>query len=44
MKVSNEKELGIALEQNQDSIEIEGDLSKKVIKIKVTKLLDTFQI
>ena len=36
MKVSNEKELGIALEQNQDSIEIEGDLSKKVIKIKAT--------
>lgn len=36
MKVRTEKELGEALKNNQDRIEIEGDLSKKVIKIKAT--------
>lgn len=36
MKVRTEKELGEALKKNQDRIEIEGDLSKKVIKIKAT--------
>lgn len=34
MKVSNEKELGIALNENQETIEIEGDWTKKIIKIK----------
>lgn len=34
MIISTEKELGEALKNYQDSIEIEGDLSKKVIKIK----------
>jgi hypothetical protein len=36
MSISTEKELGDALKNNQDSIEIEGDLSKKVIRIKAT--------
>lgn len=36
MKVNNEKELGKALYEEKDSIEIEGDLSKKVIRIKAT--------
>lgn len=36
VKVRTEKELGEALKNNQDRIEIEGDLSKKVIKIKTT--------
>jgi hypothetical protein len=36
MAISTEKELGEALKNNQDSIEIEGDLSKKVIRIKAT--------
>lgn len=36
MKVTNEKELGKALHEEKDSIEIEGDLAKKVIKIKAT--------
>lgn len=36
MKVNNEKELGKALHDGVDSIEIEGDLSNKVIKIKAT--------
>lgn len=36
MKVNNEKELGKALHDEEDSIEIEGDLSNKVIRIKAT--------
>lgn len=36
MKVRTEKELGEALKKDQSRIEIEGDLSKKVIKIKAT--------
>ena len=36
MAISTEKELGEALKNNQVSIEIEGDLSKKVLKIKAT--------
>lgn len=36
MTVKNEKELGEALKQNQNYIEVEGDLCKKVIKIKAT--------
>ena len=36
MAISTEKELGEALKNNQDSIEIEGDLSKKVLKFKAT--------
>ena len=36
MKVNNEKELGKALHEEKDSIEIEGDLAKKVIRIKAT--------
>lgn len=36
MKVSNEEELGNALKDDQDTIEIEGDLKKKVIRIKAT--------
>lgn len=36
MAISTEKELGEALKRNQDSIEIEGDLSRKVLKIKAT--------
>ena len=36
MKIRTEKELGEALKNDQDRIEIEGDLSKKVIKIKAT--------
>lgn len=35
-KVSNEKELGNALKENQDTIEIEGNLATKVIRIKAT--------
>ena len=38
MKIKTEKELGEALKNDQDRIEIEGDLSRKVIKIKATKL------
>lgn len=34
--VSNEKELGKALKDDVDTIEVEGDLVKKVIKIKAT--------
>lgn len=34
MKVSTEKELGKAIRDGADTIEIEGDLSKKVIRIK----------
>ena len=36
MKIRTEKELGEALKNDQDRIEIEGDLSGKVIKIKAT--------
>lgn len=36
MKVTNEKELGKALYEEKDKIEIEGDLAKKVIRIKAT--------
>lgn len=34
--ITSEKELGRALKSNQDTIEIKGDLSKKVLKIKAT--------
>jgi hypothetical protein len=34
--VDNEKDLGDALNNDQDTIEIEGDLAKKVLKIKAT--------
>ena len=34
MSISTEKELGDALKNNQDSIEIEGDLSKKLSELK----------
>ena len=36
MTVSTEKELGNAIHDNVDTIEIEGDLAKKVVKIKAT--------
>lgn len=36
MAIDNEKDLGDALKNGQDSIEIEGDLGKKVLKIKAT--------
>ena len=36
MKIRAEKELGEALKNDQDRIEIEGDLAKKVIRIKAT--------
>lgn len=36
MTVSTEKELGNAIHDNVDVIEVEGDLAKKVIKIKAT--------
>ena len=36
MVVKTEKELGKAVNEEQDTIEIEGDLSKKVFKIKAT--------
>lgn len=36
MKVNNEEELGIALKCNMDSIEIEGDLKRKVVRIRGT--------
>ena len=36
MKIRTEKELGEALKSDQDRIEIEGDLTRKVIKIKAT--------
>ena len=36
MAITTEKELGNALKNNQDTIEIEGDLTNKVIKIKAT--------
>ena len=36
MAIQTEKELGEALKNNQDTIEIEGDLQKKVLKIKAT--------
>jgi hypothetical protein len=34
--IQTEKELGEALKNDQDTIEIEGDLQKKVLKIKAT--------
>ncbi len=36
MAISTEKELGEALKNDQDTIEIEGDLARKVLKIKAT--------
>jgi uncharacterized integral membrane protein len=36
MEVNNEKELGEALKKNANRIEIEGDLARKVIRIKAT--------
>lgn len=36
MSISTEKELGEALKNNQDTIEIEGHLTTKVLKIKAT--------
>jgi hypothetical protein len=36
MAIDNEKDLGKALKENQDTIEIEGSLKDKVIKIKAT--------
>lgn len=36
MAVKNEKDLGDAVKNGQDTIEIEGDLGKKVLRIKAT--------
>lgn len=36
MAISNEKDLGEAVNNEQDTIEIEGDLGKKVLRIKAT--------
>ncbi len=36
VRVTSEKELGKALKDGADTIEIEGDLSKKVVRIKAT--------
>jgi hypothetical protein len=36
MVINNEDDLGDALNNNDDTIEIEGDLAKKVFKIKAT--------
>ena len=36
MAITNEADLGKALKNDQDTIEIEGDLKKKVLKIKAT--------
>lgn len=36
MRVNNEKDLANAINNNQDEIIIEGDLSKKIIRIKTT--------
>lgn len=36
MAIKTEEELGEALKNNQDEIEIEGDLTKKVLRIKAT--------
>ena len=36
MAIDNEKDLGKALNEDQDTIEIEGSLKDKVIKIKAT--------
>ena len=36
MTIKNEKDLGDAIKNEQDTIEIEGDLGKKVLKIKAT--------
>lgn len=35
-KVTTSKELGVALKEERDEIEIDGDLKKKVIRIKAT--------
>lgn len=34
--MTNEKDLGEAIKNNEDTIEIEGDLKKKVIRVKIT--------
>lgn len=36
MTIKNEKDLGDAIKNDQDTIEIEGNLAKKVLKIKAT--------
>lgn len=36
MAITTEKELGEALKGNQDTIEVEGDLVKKIFKIRAT--------
>ena len=36
MAIKTEKDLGEALKKEQDTIEIEGDLQKKVLRIKAT--------
>lgn len=36
LKVANEKELAEAVKNNEEKIEIEGDLARKTIKIKAT--------
>lgn len=36
MAIDNEKDLGKALKEDQETIEIEGDLKNKVIRIKAT--------
>lgn len=36
MAIDNEKDLAKALNEEQDSIEIEGDLANKVVRIKAT--------
>ncbi len=36
LAIRDEKELGEALKKKQDTIEIEGDLARKVIRIKAT--------
>lgn len=36
MYVSDEKELGSALKSGEDTIEVEGDLKDKVLRIKAT--------
>lgn len=36
MIIKNEKDLGEAVKNEQDTIEIEGDLGKKVLRIKAT--------
>ncbi|MCC7706005.1 hypothetical protein IGS59_27540 [Janthinobacterium sp. GW460P] len=36
LAINNEKDLGEAIKNGQDTIEIEGDLGKKVVRIKAT--------